>query len=145
MVNIKQLEIKKDEFLQEYGSLERPSVHKTSLEKKARILVDLIKFYKKLAENPPSDLDLVKVEEILENQCYFEPVKKKVIEKLEIAGLRPFIWCLVGPSGTGKTTFVQLLTQALEKEFFSFALGGVSDPSILTGKEDEIGLLTNAL
>jgi ATP-dependent Lon protease len=52
---------------------------------------------------------------------------------------------LVGPPGTGKTTFAQKLAQALKKEFFSFSLGGMTDSSLLTGKEEEIGLLTNAL
>jgi ATP-dependent Lon protease len=33
----------------------------------------------------------------------------------------------------------------LKKEIFSFSLGGMTDSSLLTGKEEEIGLLTNAL
>jgi ATP-dependent Lon protease len=42
----------------------------------------------------------------------------------------------VGPSGVGKTTFAQIIAQALGKKFFSVALNGLSEISTLVGNEN---------
>lgn len=101
-------------------------------------------------------VNLVEAKEIFDQQIGFEEQKKGILERLEINerhhNIRrdPLILCLVGPSGTGKTTFASLLAQALKKEFFSINLGGLLDSSILLGTSEnssgtEIGQLAKAL
>ena len=58
--------------------------------------------------------------------------------------------CFVGPVGIGKTTFSQIVSQALGKKFFAVSLGGLSDSSILIGSEanspaNNMGQLAKAL
>jgi ATP-dependent Lon protease len=58
--------------------------------------------------------------------------------------------CLVGPVGTGKTTFSQIISQALGKKYFPISLGGLSDSSVLVGNEanspaNNMGQLARAL
>jgi ATP-dependent Lon protease len=101
---------------------------------------------------------LAEVEEILNQQVGFEEQKEKVLNSLKIKDYcekknvkkDPLIFCLVGPPGVGKTTFVQLLAQALNKKLFTVALGGVSNCSVLLGTNEsslgtETGQLTKAL
>jgi ATP-dependent Lon protease len=109
-------------------------------------------------QSTPSLTSLTEAEEILDQQVGFEEQKRKVLESLEIEGFcehrnirrNSFVLCLVGPPGVGKTSFVLLLAQALKKEFFSIALGGLSDASFLLGTSEnssgtELGQLAKAL
>ncbi|WNE40416.1 MAG: Lon protease 2 [Mycoplasmataceae bacterium] len=94
-------------------------------------------------------LDLKEAELILNQQIGFSEQKKKILNNLKIQK-NPSIIFLIGPPGVRKTSFAQLLAQALKKEFFSISLGSLSDSSVLVGASEsssgiEVGLLTKSL
>ena len=84
------------------------------------------------------ELDLKKVKKSLD-KCHFgyEEVKTRILEFIAIKKntreLNSPILCLVGPPGTGKTTFAIGLAKVLNREFIKISLGGLSDSSELTG------------
>jgi ATP-dependent Lon protease len=125
-----------------------------NLKHRIKRIDDLIDAY----ETINSSVNLLKAEEILNQQVGFEEQKKKILELLETTEFResrniqksPLIFCLVGPIGVGKTTFAKIMSQALNKKLFSIALGGLSDASMLVGTSEsssgtEIGQLTKSL
>ena len=63
--------------------------------------------------------------------------KRRILQYLAIRKLNPkgqnSILCLMGPPGTGKTSFFQSLGKALNRPFVKFALGGVHDESDIRG------------
>ncbi|CAG8825650.1 7344_t:CDS:2, partial [Cetraspora pellucida] len=106
----------------------------------------------------PLPVDLDEAKNILAQQAGLKRTKEIIVKKLEIEELKkgegvkeePLILCLVGPSGTGKTTLVQLLAQAAQKKIYPLVLGGLSEVSWLTGTSEgsggtEIGQLAKAL
>lgn len=150
---INKLEAKRDEFQDQHDALTYASVPKSILKKKVEILNGLIDAYGNYYNSPRPSLSLSEIQKILDQQYGFEEQKQKILNQLEIALYRrqkniqtnKVIWCLTGPAGTGKTSLAKVLSQVSNQEFFLCALGGVTDSSLLIGKEDEIGLLTNAL
>jgi len=101
---------------------------------------------------------LAEAEKILEQQVGFTEQKRKILEILETEEFRKLkniqksssVLCFVGPTGTGKTTFSQILARVLKKKFFSISLGGLSNVSDLVGTSEnssgtEIGQLTKSL
>ncbi|MBF0197346.1 MAG: endopeptidase La [Planctomycetes bacterium] len=78
------------------------------------------------------------VEESL-NDSHFglEKVKERILRYLAINHLTPkrpgSILCLVGPPGTGKTSFAKAIAEALELPFIKKSLGGVHDESEIRG------------
>ncbi|CAH1756391.1 10390_t:CDS:2 [Entrophospora sp. SA101] len=84
-------------------------------------------------------VSLTNARQILDQQVGFEEQKKKGLGK---SG--------VGPAGIGKSSFAQILAQALGKSFFNVSLGGLSEPSVLIGSEasspaNNMGQLARAL
>jgi ATP-dependent Lon protease len=134
---IERLEAKKLELESQHGTLAYSSVPKSILEKKMRILDELIATYRSTS----SSANLSEAEKILNQQVGFEKQKRKILNSLKIKDYcernnvqrDPLILFLVGPPGVGKTTFSKILAQALKKEFFMVALGGMSDSSMLLG------------
>lgn len=84
------------------------------------------------------ELDLRKVKRNLD-KCHFgyEEVKTRILEFIAIKKntkeINSPILCLVGPPGTGKTTFAIGLAKVLNREFIKISLGGLSDSAELTG------------
>ena len=84
------------------------------------------------------ELDLKKVKKNLDKYHFgYEEVKKRILEfigvKKNTKDLNSPILCLVGPPGTGKTTFAIGLAKVLNREFVKISLGGLSDSSELIG------------
>ncbi|CAG8628710.1 9824_t:CDS:2 [Ambispora leptoticha] len=156
MTIIEQLNSKKDELEERLnnqysgGGSRRRDILKHKITK----IEALIAAY----HSTPPPVNLSETEEILNQQVGFEEQKEKVLNSVKIKNYcehnsvkrEPLILCLVGSPGVGKTTFARVLAQALKKEFFMVALGGMSDSSLLLGvSEDssgtETGQLTKAL
>jgi ATP-dependent Lon protease len=137
---------KKNELEERLGNLYHGgSQRKETLEYKINKLNELISAY----QANPLSLNLIEAERILDQQIGFTEQKKKILNGLKLKKT-PSCFFLVGSPGVGKTTFAQLLARALNKQFFSISLGGLSDSSLLLGSSEsssgnEVGLLTKAL
>lgn len=83
-------------------------------------------------------VDVEKAEKILERDHYgLEQVKERVLEFLAVRALTKHadspIICLVGPPGTGKTSIVRSVAEALNKRYVRISLGGVRDEAEIRG------------
>ncbi|KAJ6250007.1 lon protease [Anaeramoeba flamelloides] len=93
------------------------------------------------------NLDILLAKEILDEDHYgLADVKKRILEFIAVGNLKGSlhgkILCLVGPPGVGKTSIGKSLSRALNREFFRYSLGGLSDSSALKGfKRTYIGAL----
>ena len=84
------------------------------------------------------NLDLTKADEVLNNDHYgLEDVKKRILEFIAVSNLKGSvqgkILCLSGPPGVGKTSVAKSIANALERKFFRFSVGGLSDVAELKG------------
>lgn len=84
------------------------------------------------------ETDLKKIKKSLNNTHYgYEEPKNRILEFIAIKKnsnyLKSPIICLVGPPGTGKTTFAMSVAKALNREFIKISVGGMSDASELIG------------
>lgn len=83
-------------------------------------------------------LDIKKASEILdEDHSGLKDVKERILEsiavKIKNKSVRGSIICLVGPPGVGKTSIAKSVARALNREFVSMRLGGVTDESEIRG------------
>ena len=64
-------------------------------------------------------------------------VKDRILEFLAVGKLRGTvegkIICLVGPPGVGKTSIGKSIARALERKFFRFSVGGLTDVAEIKG------------
>ena len=64
-------------------------------------------------------------------------LKQKILDYIVlriVSGKNPsHLLCLYGPPGVGKSTIVKSIAKALNKDYFSFSLGGVSHPEEING------------
>lgn len=84
------------------------------------------------------ELDLKKVKKNLDKYHFgYEEIKTRILEFIAIKkntkDINSPILCLVGPPGTGKTTFAIGLAKVLNREFIKISLGGLSDSAELIG------------
>ena len=84
------------------------------------------------------NLDLGKADEVLNNEHYgLDDVKKRILEFIAVSNLKGSvqgkILCLSGPPGVGKTSIAKSIANALERKFFRFSVGGLSDVAELKG------------
>jgi len=84
------------------------------------------------------NLDLQKASEILERDHYgLKDVKERILEFIAVAQLRGSvqgkILLLVGPPGVGKTSIGKSIAEALDRKFYRFSVGGLSDVSEIKG------------
>lgn len=84
------------------------------------------------------NLDIKKAQEILEEDHYgLEDVKKRILEFIAVSLLKGSVQgkivCLCGPPGVGKTSIAKSIARSLDREFFRFSVGGLSDVAELKG------------
>src|SRR4051794_24351942 len=92
------------------------SQRRETLQYRIKKIDDLIDAY----EETDSSFNLLEAKEILNQQVGFEEQKRKILEILETVEFRksrniqkvPPIFRFVGPTGVGKTTFSEILSQA---------------------------------
>lgn len=82
--------------------------------------------------------DISKAEKILNEDHYgLEDVKERILEHIAVNFLQEStqgkIMCLVGPPGVGKTSISKSIARALERKFYRFSVGGLSDASEIRG------------
>ena len=83
-------------------------------------------------------IDLSLAEKILDrDHDGLEKVKERIIEYLAVRKLTPNIKnqiiCLVGPPGTGKTSIVRSVAEAMGRKYVRVSLGGVRDEADIRG------------
>lgn len=84
------------------------------------------------------NLDLKQAREILDEDHYgMEDVKKRILEFIAVAQLRGTtqgkILCFHGPPGVGKTSIARSIARALNREYFRFSVGGMTDVAEIKG------------
>ncbi|KAM4052265.1 lon protease homolog, mitochondrial isoform 2-T2 [Anomaloglossus baeobatrachus] len=84
------------------------------------------------------NLDLRRAEEVLEEDHYgMEDVKKRILEFIAVSQLRRStqgkILCFYGPPGVGKTSIARSIAHALNREYFRFSVGGMTDVAEIKG------------
>ncbi|KAM5193419.1 lon protease homolog, mitochondrial [Mantella aurantiaca] len=84
------------------------------------------------------NLDLRRAEEVLEEDHYgMEDVKKRILEFIAVSQLRGStqgkILCFYGPPGVGKTSIARSIAHALNREYFRFSVGGMTDVAEIKG------------
>ncbi|KAK6178693.1 hypothetical protein SNE40_011218 [Patella caerulea] len=84
------------------------------------------------------NLDLKQAKEVLEEDHYgMDDVKKRILEFIAISQLKGStqgkILCFYGPPGVGKTSIAKSIAKALNREYFRFSVGGMSDIAEIKG------------
>ena len=82
--------------------------------------------------------DIKKAKEILDQDHYgMDEVKKRILEFIAVAKLKGSpsgkILCFVGPPGVGKSSIGKSISRALNREFFRFSVGGLTDVAEIKG------------
>ena len=83
-------------------------------------------------------LDIAHARDILDGDHYgLKDVKERILEFIAVGKLRGTtqgkIITLVGPPGVGKTSIGQSIAKALDRKFFRFSVGGMSDVAEIKG------------
>ncbi|GAA5957157.1 hypothetical protein JCM3765_005423 [Sporobolomyces pararoseus] len=84
------------------------------------------------------NFDLKHAVEVLDDDHYgLKDVKDRILEFLAVGKLRGTvegkILCFVGPPGVGKTSIGKSIARALDRQFFRFSVGGLSDVAEIKG------------
>ncbi|XP_065223638.1 lon protease homolog, mitochondrial-like [Planococcus citri] len=84
------------------------------------------------------NLDLAKASAVLEEDHYgMDDVKKRVLEFIAVSMLKKStqgkILCFYGPPGVGKTSLAKSIARALNREYFRFSVGGMTDVAEIKG------------
>uniref|UniRef100_A0A8C5LBC8 Lon protease homolog, mitochondrial n=1 Tax=Jaculus jaculus TaxID=51337 RepID=A0A8C5LBC8_JACJA len=84
------------------------------------------------------NLDLARAKAVLEEDHYgMEDVKKRILEFIAVSQLRGStqgkILCFYGPPGVGKTSIARSIARALNREYFRFSVGGMTDVAEIKG------------
>uniref|UniRef100_A0A4W4FJY9 Lon protease homolog, mitochondrial n=1 Tax=Electrophorus electricus TaxID=8005 RepID=A0A4W4FJY9_ELEEL len=88
--------------------------------------------------NSAENLELSRAKEVLEEDHYgMEDVKKRILEFIAVSQLRGStqgkILCFYGPPGVGKTSIARSIARALNREYFRFSVGGMTDVAEIKG------------
>jgi len=84
------------------------------------------------------NLDLVRAQEVLDEDHYgMDDVKKRILEFIAVSNLKKTtqgkILCFVGPPGVGKTSIAKSIARALQREYYRFSVGGMTDVAEIKG------------
>ncbi len=84
------------------------------------------------------DIDLEEVRRVLDRDHYgLIKVKERIVEFMAVKTMKKAtassIICLFGPPGTGKTSVVRSIAEALGREYVRISLGGVRDEAEIRG------------
>ncbi|XP_047489502.1 lon protease homolog, mitochondrial-like [Penaeus chinensis] len=84
------------------------------------------------------NLELKEAHDILDEDHYgMQDVKKRILEFIAVAQLRGTtqgkILCFYGPPGVGKTSIARSIARALNREYFRFSVGGMTDVAEIKG------------
>lgn len=73
-----------------------------------------------------------------EDHYGLDDVKERVLEFIAVGRLRGSthgkILCLVGPPGVGKTSVGRSIARAINRKYYRFSVGGLSDVAEIKGK-----------
>ncbi|XP_043261740.1 lon protease homolog, mitochondrial isoform X1 [Colletes gigas] len=86
----------------------------------------------------PENLNLQQAIEILDKDHYgMEDIKKRILEFIAVSQLKGStqgkILCFHGPPGVGKTSIAKSISRALNREYFRFSVGGMTDVAEIKG------------
>lgn len=89
-------------------------------------------------QNSEESLDLKKARQVLDEDHYgMEDVKKRILEFIAVSQLKGHtqgkIICFYGPPGVGKTSIAKSIARALNREYFRFSVGGMTDVAEIKG------------
>ncbi|CAM9505331.1 unnamed protein product [Chrysoparadoxa australica] len=84
------------------------------------------------------NFDLAEANRILDEDHYgLEDIKERILEFIAVGKLKGSvhgkILCFVGPPGVGKTSIGKSIARALNRKFYRFSVGGLSDVSEIKG------------
>uniref|UniRef100_A0A671UV50 endopeptidase La n=1 Tax=Sparus aurata TaxID=8175 RepID=A0A671UV50_SPAAU len=88
--------------------------------------------------NSEENLSLETAKEVLEEDHYgMDDVKKRILEFIAVSQLRGStqgkILCFYGPPGVGKTSIARSIARALNRQYFRFSVGGMTDVAEIKG------------
>lgn len=84
------------------------------------------------------NLDIDQATKILDEDHYgMEDIKKRILEFIAVSQLKGTtqgkILCFYGPPGVGKTSIARSIAKALNREYFRFSVGGMTDVAEIKG------------
>ena len=86
----------------------------------------------------PENYDIRHATRVLDEDHYgLKDVKDRILEFIAVGRLRGTvegeIICLAGPPGVGKTSIGKSIARALDREFYRFSVGGLTDVAEIKG------------
>lgn len=89
-------------------------------------------------QHSPENYSIAHAQQVLDEDHYgLKDVKDRILEFLAVGKLRGTvegkIICLVGPPGVGKTSIGKSIARALNRQFFRFSVGGLTDVAEIKG------------
>lgn len=84
------------------------------------------------------NFDLAKAKKILDEDHYgLSDIKERILEFIAVSKLKGSVQgkiiCFVGPPGVGKTSIGKSIARSLNREFYRFSVGGLSDVAEIKG------------
>ncbi|GFT96459.1 lon protease homolog, mitochondrial [Nephila pilipes] len=84
------------------------------------------------------NMDLERASKVLDEDHYgMEDVKKRILEFIAVSNLRGStqgkILCFHGPPGVGKTSIAKSIARALNRNYYRFSVGGMTDVAEIKG------------
>ncbi|KAJ7198274.1 Lon protease C-terminal proteolytic domain-containing protein [Mycena pura] len=89
-------------------------------------------------QHSPENFHIGHAQTVLDEDHYgLKDVKDRILEFLAVGKLRGTVQgkivCLVGPPGVGKTSIGKSIARALDRQFFRFSVGGLTDVAEIKG------------